>query len=80
MNSKRSVYAVLGVLALGAVFVPARIDWNLLSADPLSGSAGIVRLNQACGQATKCTPAADYICSMKDKDHLDHKCSEGCDN
>jgi len=80
MIKKFKVHLLLGSLALGAVFVPATIDWNTLSADPLSGSAGIVRLNQACGQATECVKSYNYICSTTNKDWEGYKCSQGCDN
>jgi hypothetical protein len=33
----------------------------------------------ACGQATECESALQYICSQKDADKKDHKCKSGCE-
>jgi hypothetical protein len=40
----------------------------------------VVRLNQACGQATECLAATSFICSTHNGDHIGYRCSKGCDN
>jgi hypothetical protein len=55
----------------------------ILLATPVSvtgPAGGFVRVNNACGQATECTPTAiPYIYSTIHGDHRNDKCSRGCD-
>lgn len=37
------------------------------------------RVNEACGQATGCLPAPNYICSTSGADIPDNKCTAGCE-
>lgn len=50
-------------------------------ADGSSGNhaAGAVVWSSACAQAKECEAATNYICSKKDRDYKDQKCSSGCD-
>lgn len=80
MNSKAKAGAVVGALALGATLAPVSLNWNALSSGTLTGSTGIVRLNQACGQATECVKQYNYICSTHNSDYEDYACSQGCDD
>lgn len=50
------------------------------AAAPVSFDAGdrVFRLRQACGQASECEAAANYICSTANADHKGYKCSKGC--
>ena len=43
-----------------------------------SGGGPIVRLAEACGQATECLYTQKYICSTYNKDWDDYKCTKGC--
>jgi hypothetical protein len=39
----------------------------------------VVRLNEACGQATECERSTSaYICSTYHGDHQGYRCSKGC--
>jgi hypothetical protein len=40
---------------------------------------GLVRVNEACGQATECETANFKICSAHHQDWKDFKCSKGCE-
>jgi hypothetical protein len=44
----------------------------------LQGRDGVVRLNEACGQATACEVSSAHICSKADGDKLGYKCTKGC--
>jgi hypothetical protein len=44
-----------------------------------SPSEGVFRLQQACGQATECAGASNYICSTHHNDYKDYRCSKGCE-
>ena len=39
---------------------------------------GVFRLQEACGQATECVSASNYICSTANADHKEYRCSRGC--
>jgi hypothetical protein len=45
-----------------------------------SGDAGngLIRLQDACGQATECALAMNYIC-IGNEDHKNYRCSKGCE-
>ena len=61
--------ALTGTLGLSLATLPVRI------VDPV---AGLVRVNDACGQATECFHNFNYICSTFHEDWKDYKCSQGC--
>lgn len=44
----------------------------------VSGSGRVVRLQQACGQATDCEQSSAFICSKADGDKVGYKCTKGC--
>lgn len=44
----------------------------------VSGDGGVVRLQQACGQATDCEQASAFICSKADGDKVGFRCIKGC--
>jgi hypothetical protein len=62
---------VVPVLALASAVLPLTLDF--------SGDGGVVRLNQACGQATACEAASAYICSQADGDKIGYRCTRGCE-
>jgi hypothetical protein len=64
--------ALVGVVAGGALSVPATIS---ISED---GRPSITA-NDACGQATECLFATQYICSTYHQDYKDYKCTKGCE-
>jgi hypothetical protein len=71
MNSSRLRVAALGV-ATGLLALPVRF------VDPMSG---LVRVNEACSQATDCDPNhKGYICSKASGDEKDAKCAKGCND
>lgn len=45
-----------------------------------SSTDGVFRLQEACGQATECAAASNYICSTTHGDYKEYRCSKGCDN
>lgn len=59
-----------GSLGAVALMLPLRLEQGV--------TATRVRVNDACGQATECTRASDYICSTFNQDWQDYKCSQGC--
>lgn len=42
------------------------------------GPGALVKLNDACGQATSCRAATSYICSTSHQDHMNYACYTGC--
>lgn len=69
---RRGAVATLAVVALA--FLPFSVD----SAPIVDGSADeMVRVNEACGQATECRYAINYIC-VGNQDHEDYRCSSEC--
>lgn len=60
------------LLALALVSAPVSVR---------SSAPGVVHIgvNEACGQATACTTAPFYICSMTHQDLVEYKCTLGCD-
>jgi hypothetical protein len=42
------------------------------------GPGALIRLNDACGQATSCRAASTYICSTHNQDHMNYTCNTGC--
>lgn len=69
-NSKRLMLA--GALASLAALAPVTISFDQ--------GMRVVRLNQACGQATECARANAYICSTHNADYAGYRCSKGCDS
>lgn len=67
----------IGILALAGtlLILPFTVESGPLLHD--NGSE-IVRVNEACGQASECEQAYNYIC-VGNEDHEDYKCSAGCD-
>jgi hypothetical protein len=61
---------IAGALGIFLIAIPLQMT------DPASG---LIRVNEACGQATSCEKKIDYICSQKDGDRIDYKCKSGCD-
>jgi len=60
---------VATTLGLSMLALPLRIT------DPRDG---LIRVNEACGQATECYISNNYICSTYHSDYKDYKCSQGC--
>lgn len=60
-------------------FAAAILGAALLVPVPIGLSGGVVRVNDACGQATECKRARDYICSTEHQDWQDYQCTKGCD-
>jgi hypothetical protein len=60
---------VAGAVGLGLLLAPVRF------VDPRDG---LVRVNDACGQATECESTNFKICSTHHADYKDHKCTKGC--
>lgn len=63
-------------LGIAGSFGIALLALPLRLADP---AKGLIRVNDACGQATECEKAEKYICSQKEEDKKEHKCKAGCD-
>jgi hypothetical protein len=61
---------VASAVGLGMLIAPVRL------VDPREG---LVRVNEACGQATECETANFKICSTHHQDWKDYKCSKGCE-
>lgn len=55
---------------------PLKIDFAQASSD----ISKVVRVNDACGQATSCAPRAGYICSTVRADYMHYTCNTGCAN
>jgi hypothetical protein len=51
------------------------------SATPVtfSSAEGVFRLQEACGQASECAAASNYICSTTHNDYKEYRCSKGCE-
>jgi hypothetical protein len=58
----------LSAIALAAAIAPLTFD----------ADDGVFRLQEACGQATECAAASNYICSTANADHKEYRCSRGC--
>jgi hypothetical protein len=69
MVSRIKRAALAGSVGLSLTALPVRV------ADP---SGSVVRLNDACGQATECFYASNFICSTFHKDWQDYRCTKGC--
>jgi hypothetical protein len=60
-----------GVLTAAALLAPVTLRFD--------DGMRVVRLNQACGQATECERSTIiYICSTYHADHQGYKCTKGC--
>lgn len=70
--SRRGAVAALAVVTLA--FLPFSVDSDTI----IDGAADeVVRVNEACGQATECRYSINYIC-VGNQDHEDYRCSAGC--
>lgn len=58
----------LSLVAAAAAAAPFTFDAN----------DRVFRLQEACGQATECEAATNYVCSTANQDHIGYKCSKGC--
>lgn len=76
MNFIKRTAAAASALGL-LLLAPISIQPTSLLAD---GSGSLIRLNDACGQATSCRAASTYICSTHNQDHMGYACATGCDN
>ena len=59
----------LSAIAVSAAAAPVTFD----------GNDGLFRLQAACGQATECAAASNYICSTTHNDYKEYRCSKGCE-
>lgn len=60
-----------GALTAAALLAPVTLRFD--------DGMRVVRLNQACGQATECERATSaYICSTYHHDYQGYRCSKGC--
>lgn len=59
-----------GVLAAALAFAPVSVA---------PAADGFIRVNEACGQATSCYTASQYICSTFHQDWVNYRCATGCD-
>ena len=66
MNIKK----VLGISALALSGAAAPVTFN--------ADEGVFRLQEACGQATECYKAYNFIC-VGLTEHRDYQCSKGCE-
>lgn len=58
-----------------AVFAPFQVRPEvLIGAD----TGALIKLNDACGQATSCAPLRGYICSTIRNDYENYTCNTGC--
>lgn len=62
------------LLAASAIALSAAAAPVTFSADE-----GVFRLQQACGQATECAAASNYICLGDRMDYKEYRCSKGCE-
>jgi hypothetical protein len=76
MNYATRTLASVAVLSL-LLLVPVTFQPQSLIAD---GPGSLVRLNDACGQATSCRMLSGYICSTHNEDHKGYTCNTGCEN
>ena len=70
MNARSMTQLVAGSIGVALLALPVRI-----TADP---AKGIIRVNDACGQATECHKQNAYICSTFHQDWKDYECTKGC--
>ncbi len=75
MNFAKRTLASAAALSL-LLLAPVSFQTNNLLAD---GPGSLIRLNDACGQATSCRRAGGYICSTHNQDHPDYTCNTGCE-
>lgn len=75
MSAIRRIALAGSIGAFVAVFVPYQVRPEVL----VGAEAGaLVRLNDACGQATSCAPLRNYICSTYRSDYQHYVCNSGC--
>lgn len=70
MQARTKAGFVVGSLGAAMLALPLRL------ADP---AEGLIRVNDACGQASECGWKPKYICSTHHEDHKDYECTKGCD-
>lgn len=76
MNSSNTRIGIFSLIVSGALLVPLSI--RLSNGGQNSPASAVLSLNEACGQATACDPAVNYICSTAGGDLVDYKCAENC--
>lgn len=75
MSFAKRTMSALGVLCL-LIFAPVTVRPGNLMAE---GPGAVVRLNDACGQATSCVYMRNYICSTFDGNVVNYNCNTGCE-
>lgn len=75
MNNVLKKVLVPVVATTFALALPLTIEIETTSA----GASPVVRVNDACGQATECTRSSNKICSTHNGDYEGYACSKGCE-
>lgn len=75
MNFIKRTVASAAALSL-LLLAPVTFQTDSLLAE---GPGSLIRLNDACGQATSCKAANNYICSTIHNDYNHYACETGCD-
>jgi hypothetical protein len=65
-----TIRKLFGLTAIGVAAAAAPVTF--------SADDGLFRLQQACGQASECAAASNYICSAHGGDYKEYRCSKGC--
>lgn len=76
MSMHLKKYFMIGSSVLFALMVPLTLNLSELS--PSADLSDIVRLNEACAQATECKAADDFLCSTHNGNERDYACTQGC--